>query len=587
MNLIYRRIGKTRLVLAVFFILLATGIYAGKQYFAQNNQKEDVQEEKIAKQVKTLVIDTDSQNENAINIVGSVVPEAKIDIIALSRGTLRVVNFEIGNNVFTNQVLANMYSSSVLTSHTSTQINYTNMKNNLDSIERVADETIRQTEIGLQNSEESVRSAEIGLKTAEDTLENAGALREKTNLDTLDNAIISFDDYLNFIDSTLDSVNYIIKAEEGAQIAGISEVIAAKDAQSLNIAKRDYLETRQNYDELKLRESLRDSIIENMGLVVDLLSQTKVAVDDTVDVLDNTISSVNFSEDLLGAQRNNFSSIRSQVVSKKNGAEATLNSLENLSLVDISENDALENAVESAKNRLNLALLGRDNSKAALESAKAAKDQQLASARTSLDSAEGQLNLTKTQVADLTVKAPVSGKITGKFVEVGTEVNPGQKIAEVSKVDNVKVEVSLSSEDIYRIKLGQDVYLGEERLLAQITSINPVADPITRKVGIEILFNNKNNELIPGTFLDVEIPVEKLEKSDESSVYVPLRAVNITQNDSFVFVVIDGVAQKRQVKTKKTKGALIEIVEGLENGDELVIEGAKSLEGGEKVEIRE
>ncbi len=549
------RIGNIiKFVLAAFFLLFAFGVYYNEKYSKKESPEQE--EKKTIKQVETFRPGLSFEGLNVIKKVGSVHPEAKVLVVALTGGSVRDVNFDVGDDVLLDQVLVKMHSESAVTNYSSIQINYANVKNNLNLIERVADKSIRQVEIGIKNAEEAVKSAEITLKTAQDSLENSVALREKGNLDTIDSAIIAFDGYLNFIDTVLDNSNQIIKAEEGSQVYGISSVLSVKNFQSLNKAKSAYLDTRGEYNRIVEKKPTRDTVIDDLREVVDVLADLKVVVDYTIEALDNTIASVNFSQAALNAYLANFSLIRSNVVSTKGEADGRLSGLENLSLGDKNENDALENTVKAAESGLKLAKLGYENALASLESAQVSKEQQLALAETQLNGAKGELDLAITRVSDLNIKAPISGKITGKFVEVGGEVNQGQVVGEISKIDNLKVKISLPYTDIYRIKSGQIVYLGSERLVAQITSIDPVADHATKMVGIDILYNNRDKRLISGTFLEVEIPVDELEKSNDFSFYIPLHSINITQNENFVFIVEDEVAKKRKVLTGKVQGAL-------------------------------
>ena len=117
----------------------------------------------------------------------------------------------------------------------------------------------------------------------------------------------------------------------------------------------------------------------------------------------------------------------------------------------------------------------------------------------------------------------------------------------------------------------------------KISSIAPAADPITKKVKIEISYNNKNQDLIPGTFVEITIPVKQTAKSKEGSFFIPLRALNITQSEAYVFIVKEGLAHKIAIKTGESSGELIEVLSGLEPNNELIIAGGKSLEDQEKV----
>lgn len=582
-----RRLRKPKVIVIVTILLVAGTVYSGYSYFSSSTKAQEGVEKNqvLAKEVKTVILDLAKDNTDLITTVGTVKAEARIDAVALVSGTIRGLYFQVGDSVLANKYLASLANSSISTSYNNAQINIMNLENNLASTERITDETIRQAELGVQNALESVQAAEIALATTQDNLANAQALKDKSNQDTKESAVISFYDYLNTINNTLDQVNYVIKAEGSIQLDGIATTLGILNGQSITNAKKSYLTARAGYNSLTGLAPASDTITDEMSQIINGLSQAKKAVDDTIIVLDNTISSPDFNEASLNSLKINFTGLRSAVVNAQISAKRILQNLENLGLVNKQELDALANAIKSAQSQIALAQVGYDNAIAALDNVKQAKQQQLIGAQTTLDNAKGQLNLTGTQVADLTIKAPISGKITRKYVELGSEVSPGQKIAEISQTKTVKIEVSLAAEDIYRVKSGQIVNIGDD-LVGTISLIDPAADPITRKVRLEIFFDNKDNKLIPGTFIDVAIPVARLEKTHAESVFVPLRTVTITQNENFVFIVVAGKAKKVQVVTGKTAGALIEILDGLHNNDELVVEGNKSLEEGDQVEVK-
>lgn len=569
----------------ITLILVAGTVYAGQNYFNSGEEKDNNKEtqEESRKKVKTMILDLSEQN-NFISAVGTVKPETIVEVVALSQGTVRALFFDIGEKVYINQVLADLHNNTALTSNSNAQINYFNMQNNIDAIIRLTDGTIRQAEIGIQNALKSIGSAEIALKTAEDNLTNTISLQEKNNTDTKDKAIILFSDYLNTVNNTLEQVNYIIKAEGDIQLDGVATTLSIKNPQHLSDAKNYYLLTRNAYIGLNQIKPSRNTVVNNIKEVINALELTKLTVDNTIKALNSTISNPNFSQSSMNTQLTIFSTFRSAVVSAQTSSKTTLDSLENLKLANKKEKDALDNAISSAKKQLELAQIGHDIASASLESARQSQEQQLIGAQTSLDSAEGQLNLSNDQIVDLTINAPMGGTITGKFIELGGEVAPGQKIAEVQKIDKVKIEISLPSEDIYRIEVGQKVIIND-KLEAEISLIDPTADSVTRKVRAEILFDNKENKLITGTFVDVIISIKEQEKVSPESVSIPLKAVTIAEGENYVFVNDKGIAKKVVVEVGKTEGALIEILSGLNDGNELIVEGGKNLEEDESIEI--
>jgi len=544
--------------------------------FSLNNKNGEVAGEKITpKTVKTTVLDKNRIHANKINTAGIVKADSKVDIVAMVNGTVRGVNFKVGDIVPAGAVLANLYDSTLLTNMGNAQANFSNTQQSYTSAQRLTDESVHQAQQAIDN-------AEIGLNAAQDNLDNISELQTRTRQNTLSNAVIGFAGHLNTANNTLYQINYLIKAEGGNQMPGVEATLGATSIQSLINAKNSYKSAKAAYNNLALKNINTGNINQSMQELLSVLNLTKSAVDGTIVVLDNSISSPAFPESSLNAQKNSFTALRSTIVGTITAAQTTTQSLQNIDLIQKQELDGLQNAYEAAKNQLARARSAYNNT---LES----KNQQLISAQTALDASRGQLNLMSSQVGDLTVKAPISGQITQKLVELGAELNPGQKIAEISKTDLVKIELSLTSEDIYRVEIGQVVLINDsEELGGYVSRIDPAADPITKKVGVEIAFDNKNKELIPETFVDVTIPTTRESARSifsDNSFLVPLKAVTITQTETYVFLLKNGVAVKTAVTIGASEGDKIEIISGLNDGDELIIEGNRGLEGGEQLNV--
>jgi membrane fusion protein (multidrug efflux system) len=567
---------------AILLFLLVFVVFA--VVYSKNNGDEEKEEKEKVYRVETVVINSDMNNVDEIKTVGSVEAESGVDVVALSSGTIRSVFFEVGDEVFANSLLADIHNNSLLNNYNNSQVNLFNMQNNYNSSLNVTGDSIRQAELGVEKAEESVEAAKIALKTAEDNRKNSLELQEKANNETRDKAIIAYSGYLNTVDTALDQINYIIQAEDGPELAGIRNTLSARDFSVLEKARSYYKSAKKMYQELSLASPSRETIKNYIEQELNLLEETKNTVAYTIKALDNTVSSAEFSDAAISSQRTAFFTLQSNIVSTQSGAETTLAGLNNLKANNKNQVDALDNAVKAAESQFESAILGLENAKIALSNMINSQDQQVLSAQISLDNAQGQLDLLSSQLGDLTVRAPIKGRITSKMIEIGAEVNPGQKIARIEQSDTVKIIVNLPSSDVYRIKNGQKVLLGDD-FEGEIILISPAADPITKKVKVEILFDNKNKELIPGTFIDVIIPVEKPKQSRENSFFIPLRAVTITQNESFVFLVREEKASKTIIKTGQVAGALIEVLSGIDNGDILIVEGGKSLEEGNRVEI--
>ncbi len=574
------------LIMPLVIILIGSIIFVGQKLIKSDGQ---VQGEKIVspvKLVKTMVLSPDNNGQTNITTVGTVKADSKVDVVAMVNGTVRGIYFKVGDIVSANQVLVSLYDSTLLANLNNAQTNVSNMQLSYDSNQRSLDENIRQAELGVRRAQESAASAEIGLQTAQDNLTNTQNLQAKNKEDINNNAIISYYNYLNTAVGVLDQINYILAAEkDSSQLAGVSFTLGVKNLQTLNDAKNDYLTVRHLYNQLNERAVDNSYLIDATRSVAALLNQIKILIDDTLTVLNNTIASASFSESALVAQKNSFLGLRSNIIGAQSAAQATLNSLQNIDLTNKQQLDALENAVKIARSQLTLANTGSETASAAFNGAQKNKEQALVGAKAALDNARGQLNIIQTQVADLSLKAPIAGIISQKSVELGSEARAGQILAEVSQSDAVKIVIGISSADVYRIKLGQKAVINDN-LEGIVTRIDPAADITTKKVTVEITYDNKDKKLIPETFMDVKLPVSGQSAGPLSgSFFLPLPAVSITPSETFVFLLKEGKASKVLVELGAAEGEKIEVTSGLRNGDEVIVEGNKELEDGNLVEI--
>ncbi|MCF7820417.1 MAG: efflux RND transporter periplasmic adaptor subunit [Candidatus Pacebacteria bacterium] len=573
----------------ILFLAIAAIVYANLNSKPNLEENEDQKTpEPIA--VEALLVTQEKDLDLYIETVASIQPETKVDVVALGNGTIKSLPFDLGDSVKNSQVLAYLNSNITQTSFLNAQTNYYNMLNNLEAVKRSTEESINQAEIGVQQADEALSNAKNSLKTAEKNYEASLSLQVKSLENTQDNAISSISSYTLTVKDALEDVNYIINAETGEQLPGISQTLSAQNLTALTIAKNDYLNTKREYNNLKDLEVNKNNLETSLEQMINLLNLIKKTVNDTIIVLDNTVSSSNLSQQTLDAQRQAFSALYSQAINVSQSAENTLNSLRTLKISQEKEVINLKNSVESAKNQVALAKLAYNNALTSLQSAKQGKQQQILAAQAQVDNALGQLNLNQQQLSDLVIKAPIAGQITAKTVEIGTELSPGQKIAEIAKLDKLKIEANISPEDAISLRIGQKVIINEETE-AEISAISPNADPITKKIKVEALIDNQERKLTPGTFVNIKIKKDDSSVIENGKVKIPLEAVSITQTENYVFLAIENqnnelIAKKTEVDLGETEKNLIEVAKGIKANDKVIISGSKLLQDGDLIMIK-
>ncbi len=203
---------------------------------------------------------------------------------------------------------------------------------------------------------------------------------------------------------------------------------------------------------------------------------------------------------------------------------------------------------------------------------------QLDAARFAFQSAENQLDIARRQLKDTRLSSPIAGTVNARMVDIGTMVSPGMTIANVVDISTLKVRVNVNESDAFQIKPGDKVEIATDVYPAQkfegrIDNIASKADEAhTYLVEIK-LANNPQYPLRAGMFARVSFtsiaPLEAL-------VISRLALVGSVKNAQ-VYVVQNNVAHLQAVVVGKESGDLIQILEGLQEGDTVVTNGQNNL----------
>jgi RND family efflux transporter MFP subunit len=210
-----------------------------------------------------------------------------------------------------------------------------------------------------------------------------------------------------------------------------------------------------------------------------------------------------------------------------------------------------------------------------------------------LEQARAGLNLARHALDVSIMKAPFAGVIASKNAEVGDVINPmmggfgggAGGVLTLMDYSRVKIAVAVSSEDIGRIRKGQVAVLhvgsfpGRE-FRGSVRLVNLTADPLSKKFGVEVAFDNSDGALRPGTFGDLAFEVQ----SHENALVVPQKAI---LENAYVFIVEGGKAVKKNVALGLQNTTMVEVLDGLAEGVLVVVEGNFGLEEGAAVQVLE
>ncbi|MCH7783736.1 efflux RND transporter periplasmic adaptor subunit [candidate division KSB1 bacterium] len=116
---------------------------------------------------------------------------------------------------------------------------------------------------------------------------------------------------------------------------------------------------------------------------------------------------------------------------------------------------------------------------------------------------------------------------------------------------------------------------------AVITQVSPTLEPNTRTFKAIIQINNRDLALRPGMFVKAEI----ITASRENTIVIPKNIILVRRTNKTVFVIEDGVARQRTIKTGLENPDEVEVIDGLYESDYLVVEGFETLRNGSRVTI--
>ena len=182
------------------------------------------------------------------------------------------------------------------------------------------------------------------------------------------------------------------------------------------------------------------------------------------------------------------------------------------------------------------------------------------------------------------ITAPFDGVITAKRADVGDLAAPGKPLLEVEDPTTLRFEADVPDALISKIKLQDELAVrlspANSSVKAVVTEIAPAADPASRTFRVKLDLP-ASAELRSGQFGRVAVPVAQV-----NALRVSTNAVHVRGQMEIAFVVTNQHAQMRLVKTGKQLEGAVEIVSGLSNGEQLVVDGADKLMDGQPVEVK-
>ena len=212
----------------------------------------------------------------------------------------------------------------------------------------------------------------------------------------------------------------------------------------------------------------------------------------------------------------------------------------------------------------------------------------VAGATSRLDGARANLSVAERAWRDASVRAPFSGYVARRLVSRGEFVREGQALFELVALDPIEVELHLPEIDSGRVRVGQSVVIRvaphpDEVFDGELSFVSPVIDEKSRTLRVKARLDNADGRLRPGLFARADLGIARR----EGVSMVPEEAVLQRSDGSVVFRLLEGDrVERRLVTTGVYRDDRVEVVEGLEPGDRVVVRGQARLSDGELVAVQ-
>jgi RND family efflux transporter MFP subunit len=224
----------------------------------------------------------------------------------------------------------------------------------------------------------------------------------------------------------------------------------------------------------------------------------------------------------------------------------------------------------------------------------------IASTEQQVQAADARIRVSQQDVDNCTVRAPFPGIIVSKDAQVGEMVSPISAgggftrtgIATVVDMNSIEIEVDVNESYIARVKIGQpvsavlDAY-PDWQIPAKVRTIIPTADRQKATVKVRIAFDKLDPRILPDMGVKVAFLEDAKKAAGTPAITIPKSAIRTAEGSSVVFMVRNGVVERRAVRLGNANDKDQEIIAGLTEGDQVVVKGLEGLKDGQKVEVQQ
>jgi RND family efflux transporter MFP subunit len=244
------------------------------------------------------------------------------------------------------------------------------------------------------------------------------------------------------------------------------------------------------------------------------------------------------------------------------------------------QRDQARSAYQTALNGANQRFAGIKIAQAQVSTAEAG----VRAAQSAVGSAQAQVDAAQKAVADTYVKAPISGYVSERVADVGEYISPStpnSKIATIVRTSVLRLRIDVPEQSIGKVTTGESISLQvsafpDRNFAGTVVRMSPSVNATARTLVVEAEVPNSDGLLKPGQFATVRITQSK----PEPAVMIPVAAVRTEGDVSRVFVIKDGVAHEQLVQLGLLENDMIQVKQGVVEGDTVATSSLNNLRDG-------
>lgn len=184
------------------------------------------------------------------------------------------------------------------------------------------------------------------------------------------------------------------------------------------------------------------------------------------------------------------------------------------------------------------------------------------------------------------IRAPIAGVVAQRYIRLGNTITANEPAFQVTELDPLIAYIHIPEREFRRLEPGQTAELSLDaipgrRFQAKVQRISPIVDPATGTFKVTMEVPDQGGHLKPGMFGRFNIVWDRR----QDVLLVPRVAVIDDDLSESVFVVRDGKAERRTIRTGYVRGSLVEVVDGLSGDEDVVIIGQSGLRDGTQVDV--